>query len=97
MPKPVYELTLGKTYYEKGFFNVGVAVEQYIANDDSDMVLFLGDARQRISGTMSRKPNNNNTPRVYGGNQLRDWFMRHYDLLDRVDVVIEAPDTLWIR
>ena len=30
MTYPVYELTLHKTYYDKGFFNLGVEVERLL-------------------------------------------------------------------
>lgn len=95
--KPTYALTLHKTYYEKGFFNLGVAVERYIASEDCDVTIFVGDTRRSIAGTMSRKPNLNGTPRIYGRSELRNWFMANHDVLDKVVVMIESPDTLWIK
>lgn len=97
MIAPKYKLTLHKTYYEKGFFNLGVEGERYISGKDCEMTLFLGSGRIRIDGRMSRKPNTNNTPRVYGGNALRDWFMKTHDMMDVIDVVIEGPTILWVK
>lgn len=97
MVHPVYKLTLQKTYYEKGFFNLGVDVERYLSHKDNPVTIFLGEGRVRIDGRMSRKPNQNNTPRVFGGSELRDWFMKNHSMMDVVNVVIEGSDTIWIN
>lgn len=96
MIKPVYQLTLHKTYYEKGFFDLGVAVEKHIAGRDGNMNLYLGEDLKFIQGRMSRKSNLNGTPRVFGGKRLRDWFQSNFEVLDKVTVKIESPYTLWI-
>lgn len=46
---------------------------------------------------MSRKANLNGTPRIYGRSELRNWFMANHDVLDKIAVMIESPDTLWIK
>jgi len=97
MMAPVYTLTLHPSYYEKGFFNLGVDVERFVRGDDGPITLLLGDARRQLDGRVSRKANTNGTPRIHGGTALRDWFFGNFSLGDTVAVHVEAPDRLWLR
>ncbi len=97
MAPPVYPLTLHKTYYNNGFFNLGVEVDRHVRPDNGLCVILLGDTRAQMAGRIDRTANPNNTPRVFGGAKLRDWFRRTFAELDRVDVVIEGPAVLRLR
>jgi len=42
MEYPKYELTLHKTYYDKGFFNLGIDVDTYIQSNNGSIEKSLG-------------------------------------------------------
>ena len=96
MAASTYKLTLEKTYYKKGFFNLGVGVDKLIRPDSGDIQIFLGEDRTAIVGRVDRKANRNGTPRVFGKG-LTVWFRSHFNLMDPVDVVIEGPEQLWLK
>ena len=48
MPNPVYELTLHKTYYDDGFFNLGVGVEGLVRPDNGPVTIELASEWCRI-------------------------------------------------
>lgn len=96
MPVPSYKLTLHKTYYEKGFFNLGIEVERYVQQERGNIGILLGRSRNKIDGIVDRKPNINQTPRVFGGPELRNWFQKHYQLKEVVTVYIYAPNEIGI-
>lgn len=95
--KPTYRLILGNTYYTKGFFNLGVDIERHLTYDEGPMKIFVGDEKQQISGRITRKANQNGTPRIYGGAELRDWFQTNCRKGQLVNVVILAPKQIWIK
>lgn len=97
MVSPSYRLKLGQTYYNKGFFNLGVDIESYLPDDDSQITLFLGEKRIKIDARMTRKPNVNGIPRVFGGVNLQKWFWANYDLNDVIDVVVVNPKEVWLK
>lgn len=96
MTSPIYNLTLHRAYYDKGFFNLGVSVDRLIRLDNGAITLFLGEERREISGRVNRKANRNGTPRVYGS-ELSTWFKENFQLMAVIDVVILSPEQLWLR
>lgn len=96
MPKPTYNLTLHETYYEKGFFNLGVSVDRYIRETSGPITITLGKSNRTLNGTVNREANQNGTPRIFGGSELRDWFFNNYSLKDEVEVVIVSPNEIHI-
>lgn len=94
---PVYKLTLHKTYYDKGFFNLGVDVERFVRPDSGPITIVLGDSKARINGRVDRTANVNGTPRIFGGAELQHWIQSHFDLKDEINVYIKRPDEIWIK
>ncbi len=94
---PIYKLTLEKSYYDKGFFNLGVDVEQFVRPDSGPVTLRLGESEEEIEGRVNREANQNGTPRISGGVKLRDWFQEHFKLEDVVDVSVTGPEELWLK
>ena len=94
---PMYKLTLHKTYYEKGFFNLGVDIERFVRPDSGPITIVLGDSKARIQGRVDRTANINGTPRVFGGAELQLWIQSHCDLKDEIYIYIKSPDEIWIK
>lgn len=96
MTNPVYELTLHPTYYDKGFFNLGVAVDTLITPGSGPVTIELGGSHRSIEGRIDRSANLNGTPRIFGGAELRNWLQANFQMGDRVDVHILEPARLRI-
>ena len=96
MTNPVYQLTLHKTYYDQGFFNLGVSVESLVRPDNGPIMIELGGSHRRIEGRVDRNANQNGTPRIFGGAELRNWLQNTFSESDRVEVHVRRPDLLWI-
>jgi len=97
MDYPKYKLTLHKTYYEKGFFNLGVSVNSYLKLDNGEITIYLGEEKQRIIGKINRDANQNSTPRIFGGNELKKWIQKNCKLQEIIFVYILSSDTIWIK
>ena len=93
---PIYNLTLHQTYYDKGFFNLGISVDKYIRSSNGTIHILLGESKLEVIGNVNRNANLNSTPRIFGGDRLKNWFQTNFNLKDLVDVHILTPDTIWI-
>lgn len=96
MLNPTYKLTLHKTYYDKGFFNIGVSDDKYIRPTSGSISITLGKSKRVLDATVNRSSNINGTARILGGNELRDWFYSNYSLKDEVKIHITSPTTIHI-
>ena len=96
MTNPVYQLTLHKSYYDKGFFNLGVSVEGLVRPDNGPITIELGGSHRRIEGRVDRNANQNGTPRIFGGAELRNWLQSTFSEGDQVEVQVRRPDLLRI-
>ena len=96
MSDVVYMLTLHKTYYDKGFFNLGVDVDRFVRKDSGPAVLLLGESRASFDVHVNREANRNGTARVMGGVAVREWLQRNLRQGDLVEVHIIAPDRFWL-
>lgn len=95
--KPTYKLRLGNTYYSKGFFNLGVDIERFLTYDEGSIRILIGEEKRIITGRITRKANQNGTPRIFGGAELKNWFQANYRKGQQIDVVVLAPDEIWIK
>ncbi len=93
---PTYYLTLHKTYYEKGFFNLAVSVDKYVRPQSGEVKLVLGTSKWTLTGKINREANRNGTPRIHGGSELRDWFFKNFKMKDQVVVKILAQNEIQI-
>lgn len=82
----IYRLTLHKTYYDKGFFNVGVGYDRYVRRTSGPVRLRLGRDGSEIPGKVDRNANRNGTPRVFGGVALSRWFQANFKPMDVVAI-----------
>lgn len=97
MTKSAYPLTLHKTYYNQGFFNLGVSVSGYVRPSSGPAVLNAGAAKTRFSVHVNREANANGTPRIMGGAEFRNWIQRNCSEMEVVDVEIISPGEFWLR
>jgi hypothetical protein len=82
-----FQLRLEKTYWSKGFFNVGVDHQRFVTMREGPLDIFLGDSPQPIvGGRVSRSANRNGTPRIYGNKALQVFFQQHWRIADTVEV-----------
>jgi len=91
-----FELRLADTYWERGFFNVPVAFEQFLTKTDGPMEIFVGDVAEALHGRIDRRANQNGTPRIIGSKALAQFFQRGYQKGQSVAVEIVSPTTLRI-
>ena len=89
--RPSFIVTMGKTYFRQGFFNVPVDHERYFAGDGAIAAIYLPGVISPVHGKLNRSANGNHTPRVIGGVKLRDWLQRHVRAGAQIRVVIHGP------
>jgi len=91
---PIFSLTLHRTYYNQGFFNVTVDFDRFVRPQEGPVVLRLGLRGPEIQGMVNRRANRNGTPRIIGGAKLRDWFQKNYKLMETVTVDLSFPEII---
>ena len=89
----IFPLTLYRTYYRQGFFNVTVDYDQYVRKKEGPIILILSTSQQ-IQGRIDRRANLNATARIHGGAALRDWFQQHFECNDVVQVDLSRMDCI---
>lgn len=93
---PIHEFTfiLQPTYYNQGFFNVGVAFTEYLGADGEIIELFLASQPQPVLGTINRRAAPNGTPRIMGGPKLKNWFQANANLMGTILVDVLSPTSI---
>ncbi|MCS0629661.1 hypothetical protein NX786_09985 [Telluria mixta] len=87
-----FKVKLGKTYYERGFFNVPVAFSQLFGAHGATVELYCGDERACLHAVLDRKANQQSgTPRIYGKSELACWFQRRFQLDDTLKITVLGP------
>ncbi len=92
-----FDLQLFDSYWSKGFFNVGVDFQRYLAQDAGPIDIYLQDETQPISGRITRSANRNVTPRISGNKPLADWFQDNCKRGGLVKIEIISPTAIRIR
>ncbi len=95
MSKTTFIVTVGKTYYRQGFFNVPVDFSQYFGGHGQLIDLEVG-AHFVIHAKINRTVNVNDTPRIMGGAALRDWFHSKLRQGEIVEVNVKSPNSITI-
>ncbi len=100
-PKPIssiiqviatIEISLGHTYCNQGFFNIARDYSDLIGADNATIDIQLGiKAERTIQGYINRTANRNGTPRIMGGQELRQWIHSNFRLNDNMKVDIISP------
>lgn len=87
---PVFKLTLHKTYYQSGFFNVTVDYDRFVRQTSGPVTLVLGNSGQTLQGDVNRTANQNGTARIMGGAELKRWFQANFKLGSTMDVDLSS-------
>lgn len=85
-----FRLSLHRTYFNQGFFNVPVEFGQHFGRHDSVIEIRVEGRAAAVRGRIDRKAQQNGTPRIMGGMVLRDWFRSNFKQGDAVQVTIES-------
>ena len=86
-PSKTIEVTMGETYWKKGFFNAGIQSSELFGADGQLIEMFLASGAVPILGTINRTANINNSPRIFGGRALKEWVQEH----------ISPGATMWVE
>ena len=95
-PVERFKITLHKTYYNSGFFNVSVDNESSFAGDGEQVDIFCGESAEPIIGTINRTANKNSTPRIIGGAKLKEWFQSHFEQMTEISINVNTPNEIQI-
>lgn len=87
-------LTLHKTYYDQGFWNIPVDFDRFVRRDEGPITLVLGKGKQEIKAHVNRSANQNGTARIMGRGALRDWFHKNYKQGDKIPMSFATPNRI---
>ena len=82
------KITLGDTYFEKGFFNVPLCISNKLFNSvNGECEIKI---KEKVFVCKYRIANKNGQIRVFGGKLLRDYFKNNFNRLDKIEVTIRV-------
>lgn len=91
-----FDFRLEESYWKKGFFNGRKAADAYLGADGDNIEIFFEDELKPILGSINRTATKNNTPRVFGGPELRKRFQTFPRMTEMV-VDVYSPTSVRIR
>lgn len=92
-----FQFKVRTTYYNQGFFNVPVKYMDAFGSDRDRIEIYCGEGQELVQGYINRSVNPNNTPRIMGGTQLRQWFYENSEIDKPVDIEVLSPKSIWLR
>jgi hypothetical protein len=96
-PEPTvgsFTFVLGQTYFNQGFFNVGVVSQELLGADSEPIDIYLALGPLPVSGMINRRANRNGTPRIMGGMGLRRWFQEAAVVGSEITVEVLSPTSI---
>lgn len=87
IPIAIAQVSLGQSYYNKGFINLPVEQSNLLGSNNDRIDIHLNNERV-IVGYINRDANRNNTPRIMGGVALRNWIQDNFTLNDNINIEI---------
>ena len=76
-----YIFILGKSYYERGFFNLKTSYSHLVGEDKSEIQIVLeGKDKYTIPGKINRTANVSKAARVIGNKPLKMWFQENAEI-----------------
>lgn len=80
-----YIFILGKSYFDRGFFNLKTAYSSLVGEDKEEIQIVVGD-KENIQGRVSRTANSSGTPRIIGNKTLKLWFERNSEVNGEIKI-----------
>lgn len=96
LEKTTFLQILHKTYYNSGFFNVPVQYDRHFGNNLDKIDIYCGNEEVQIVGYINRSANQNKTPRIMGGVELKNWLQNKYQITDQVLIEVLSPTSIKI-
>ena len=76
-----YIFILGKSYYERGFFNLKTSYSHLVGEDKSEIQIVLeGKEKYTIPGKINRTANVSKAARIIGNKPLKMWFQENAEV-----------------
>jgi hypothetical protein len=89
-----FTFMLRQTYFDQGFFNVGVVSQGLLGADSEPIDIYLPSSPQPVSGMINRRANHNGAPRIMGGVGLRQWFREEAAVGSEITVEVLSPTSI---
>jgi hypothetical protein len=90
-----YQITLGITYYNQNYFNIGVAASSHLGNHNEKLKIVLLNG-QILYSTINRTINSNSAVRFYGGLEWHQFIINNYNINEIIRFQINNPNTITI-
>lgn len=87
-PKKEYQsyiFILGKSYMDRGFFNLKTAYSDCVGDDKEEITIVVGE-KENIQGKISRTANSSGTPRIIGNKPLKLWFAKNSEVNGEIKI-----------
>jgi len=91
-----FSIFLHKTYINSGFFNVPVVHSQSLGSNGEQIDIFCGKNPRPITGSINRRCNVTNAPRIMGGVGLRDWLKDNAKVMDEIFISVNSPNEIQV-
>ena len=90
-----FSVTIGKTNYEQGFFNVPVTSDGAIPVEVQECTVILPNG-VKTNARINRSQNPNGTARILIGAALKWWFQENFEIGDSVPACIVDSSTIML-
>lgn len=88
------EVRLGTAYFNQGFFNIPVSHDNLIDKHGASMEFYLGNSTPAIHGKINRTANTNETARIMGGKDVKNWIQNRFSKGDKITLEILGPNSV---
>ncbi|TCC99973.1 hypothetical protein [Pedobacter psychroterrae] len=91
-------ITLGKAYYNQGFFNIPKQYDYLFNNDKTPISIQLGSPSENIiTGYINKTANRNFAPRIMCGINYTNWVQGEYKQGDSMVIEVINKDLIRLR
>lgn len=80
----IHSFNMAPTYWKRGFFNVSVSSSAAFPDDGDTLTIMSHDGAAKLTAIINRTANKSKAPRIMGGNGLRTFFQKNYQVEDVV-------------
>lgn len=87
------EVILSETYFNQGFFNIGVEYSESLG-DHNEPIVFQKNDEKLILGYINRIANSNSTPRIMLGKEFTKWIKTNYSVGNILKIEIKSKHYL---